>query len=66
VSYTPRVYRVVKARVGPETTFLVVAEDLDDPDLWTVINRVDSATAGWQYVREVNARNRSLCDRVLR
>lgn len=59
--YQPREYRVVKLILpGTLTAFLVVSVDLEDPDVWTVINRCATAAQGWEYVREVEARNRAL------
>ncbi len=57
----PRAYRVVKVPLSlGRASFLVVSEELDDPDIWVVINRCVTKREAWQYVREVEARNGTL------
>lgn len=56
-----REFRVVKVPLSlGRSVFLVVSEDINDPDVWVVINRFATALEGWRYVTEVQARNRAL------
>lgn len=62
-SYLPREYKVVKVCLsGAVSSFMVLAVDLTDPDVWVVINRFESARDAWRYVSQVVARNYSLAE----
>jgi hypothetical protein len=60
-AYIARTYRVVKVCLPHEmVSFLVVSEDLDDPDVWVVIDRFTNVRDAWRYVRTTEERNRML------
>lgn len=63
--YKPREYMVIKmTHPGLFSRALVVAQDLEDPDIWALINSFDTAREAWEYVRMVEARNRILAREV--
>jgi hypothetical protein len=60
-SYRPRRYHVVKVCLPYGiTSYIVVSEDMDDPDVWVVIDRFTEAKDAWRYVRATEERNRAL------
>ena len=64
VGYTPREYHVVKVRAGSRRYHMVLAADIDDPDVWTLVNVCDTAAEAWRYVAEVQHRARKMVEAV--
>lgn len=53
-----REYIVVKAK----GYHLVLSPDLQDPDVWALINYFSCAADAWAYIRSVQALHRAMAD----
>lgn len=59
-NYSPREYMVVKVK----GYYLVLSPDIEDPDVWALINYFCSAADAWAYVRGVQALHRQMVEAV--